>query len=146
MHITKKNLYFINKLYNFIKNNHINEIPIASLILENNTILSLKKNNPKKNSPLDHAECLVIKETLKKYKKPDLSNCILFTTLEPCLMCTGSAINSHLKIIYYLCKSEDSGIQTKYNLHCINNISIIPILIYENEINFLLKSYFKNKR
>ena len=143
MHFTKKNIFFINILYNFIKKNHIKEIPIGSLIIENNKILSCKKNSIEKNDFLDHAECLVIKDILKKKINP--SNCILFTSLEPCLMCTGAAINANIKMIYYLCKS-DFGIHTKYNITCIPKLAIIPLLLYEEKIIFLIKSFFKNKR
>lgn len=144
MHITKKNIFFIKKLYSLIKKNHKKEIPIASLIIENNNIISIKKNSNNKNKPLHHAENLAIKEALKI--KENLNNCILFTTLEPCLMCVGSAIHVNIKIIYYLCKSPVSGIQTKYKINCLPNISIIPILLYEKKINFLIKIYFENKR
>ncbi len=145
MHNTKKNIFFIKKLYHFIKNKHLKEIPIAALIIENNKIISIKKNNNKKNNPLDHAECLAIKDIIKKKNSSNLSNCIMFCSLEPCLMCTGTAINTNIKLIYYLCKST-SGIQTKHNIFCIDNLTIIPILKYEDKINFLIKNFFKHKR
>jgi tRNA(adenine34) deaminase len=146
MHLTKKNILFINTLYAHIKKNADFEIPIGALIIKNNKIVSLKKNIQNKNEPLGHAECLAIKDTIKKYGNKNLSDCILFTSLEPCLMCSGAAMHSNIKIIYYLCKSYDTGIQTKFNIHCIPNLAIIPLLIYENEINALIKSFFTNKR
>jgi tRNA(adenine34) deaminase len=146
MHNTKKNLFYIKKLYSFIKQNSLKEIPIAALIIENNVILDIKKNNYEENTLLNHAECIVINTILKQYNKKNLINCILFVTLEPCIICVGVAIRNKIKIIYYLCKSIESGIQTKYNILCLEEISIIPILIYEEKINILLKLFFKQLR
>jgi tRNA(adenine34) deaminase len=145
MHLTKKNIFFAKKLYNFIKKNYQYELPIGALIIRNNTIISLKKNK-NEGTPLDHAECLVIRETIAKHSTTNLSQYLLFTSLEPCLMCIGAAIHANIKTIYYLCKSPESGIQTKFNIYCIPNISIIPLLIYENKINLLIKLFFQNKR
>lgn len=146
MHITKKNIFFIKKLYNYIKKKSLFEMPIAALIMHNNIILCIKKNTNTTNTPLNHAEMLAINEVINNYPKINLSECILFTSLEPCLMCTGAAIHANIKIIYYLCKSPDAGVQTKFYINCIPNISIIPILIYENKIKELIKLFFNHKR
>jgi tRNA(adenine34) deaminase len=146
MHITKKNIFFIKKLYNYIKKNSLLEIPIAALIIHNNIILCIKKNTNESNTPLNHAEILAINEVINHHPKINLSECILITSLEPCLMCTGAAIHANIKIIYYLCKSPEGGIQTKFNITCITNISIIPILIYENKIKKLIQLFFRYKR
>jgi tRNA(adenine34) deaminase len=146
MHITKKNLSYAKELYYFITLNHLNDLPIAALIIENNTILCIKKNNPHLNTPLAHAECQVIHDTLTQYKRKNLINCVLITSLEPCLMCTGAAMHAKIKLIYYLCRSPDWGIHTKYQMTTIENLPIIPILDYENEINILLKEFFNQKR
>lgn len=145
MHLTKNNIFFIDILYAFIEKNHTHEIPIGSLIIKNNALLAIKKNSSCKKKFLDHAECLVIKEIITKYNKIDFSDCILITSLEPCIMCIGTAMHANIKLIYYLCRS-DQGIHTKYNINLIHNITIIPLLLYEDKINTLIKDYFRNKR
>ena len=143
MHTTKINLMYIEKLISYIQKEKIN-IPIAALITKNNNIISIAKNNNQYGN--NHAECLSIQKAQCFFKSQTLANCILYTTLEPCLMCVGSAINANIKIIYYACKSHKSGIHSFYNMNIINNINIIYIPTQAKKIESILKNYFKNKR
>lgn len=62
-----------------------------------------------KNDPTAHAEITAIRETCKKLNTYDLSNCILYTSCEPCPMCLSAIIWSNIKEIYYGCTQEDAA-------------------------------------
>jgi tRNA(adenine34) deaminase len=139
MHETKKNYSYLKTLIKKLKKTNANQIPIAAFIINQNKIVGCGQNT----SLLNHAEIIAIKKALKKNS---LKNQILFTTLEPCLMCVGTAINAGIKIIYYGCRSPESGIHTKHNYALLKDITIIPLLKYEGAFNQLLQEFFKKKR
>ena len=62
-----------------------------------------------KNDPTAHAEITAIREACKKLNTYDLSNCILYTSCEPCPMCLSAIIWSNIKEIYYGCTQEDAA-------------------------------------
>lgn len=58
--------------------------------------------------PTAHAEIVAIRQACKKLDTYDLSECILYTSCEPCPMCLSAIIWSNIKTIYYGCSKEDA--------------------------------------
>ena len=117
-----------------------NEVPVGALIVRNNKIVATayNKKESKKNSIL-HAEIIAINKACKKLKTWHLDNCVLYTTLEPCMMCTGAIEQSRIKKIVY-------GIEN-FNYGYIKNLkSVETINLNNNECSLLLKNFFKSKR
>ena len=84
--------------------------PFGAVIIKNNEIVG-KGNNQVvlKNDPTAHAEIVAIREACKKLNTYDLSNCILYTSCEPCPMCLSAIIWANIKEVYYGCTKEDAG-------------------------------------
>lgn len=139
MHETEKNYFYIETLLSIMKTNN-KILPITALIVNNNEIISSAQNT----NQLGHAEVLTIKKALLKNKIT--KNSILYCSLEPCLMCVGTALNAGITLIYYASRSKDSGIHTVHNLTLIPNITIIPLLKYEKIFENTLQNFFKQKR
>jgi len=79
-----------------------NEVPVGSILTHNNKIISSNYNKVKSNvDPTAHAEILCIREAAKKLKITNLSNCELYTTLEPCAMCAQAIAFSKIKCLYF---------------------------------------------
>ena len=53
------------------------------------------------NDPTAHAEIVAIRDACKTLNTYDLSNCIIYSTSEPCPMCLSAIIWSNIKEIYY---------------------------------------------
>ena len=117
-----------------------NEVPVGSLIVKDNKIIATayNKKESKKNSIL-HAEIIAINKACRKLKTWHLENYILYTTLEPCMMCTGAIEQSRIKKIVY-------GIEN-FNCGYLNNLKNVEIInLKNNECSLLLKKFFKSKR
>lgn len=143
MHESKKNKEFLTKLINYIKRKN-NVIPIGALITKYNKIISIATNSNQYG--INHAECQAIYNAQKNLQSMSLDECTLYTTLEPCIMCVGAAINANIKLIYFGCTSEKSGIQTYFNIYNLEIIKIININCYQNEIKSIIQSFFNEKR
>lgn len=63
--------------------------PVGALVVKDNEIISEAEEAGKsKNDITCHAEIEAIRIAIKKLGSSDLSECILFTTHEPCIMCS----------------------------------------------------------
>jgi len=66
------------------------------------TILGFSRNaNASTNNTTQHAESRLIQSYLSKCECRDLTDCIIYTSLEPCAMCSGMMIISKVKETIY---------------------------------------------
>lgn len=86
------------------------EIPIGAIIVQNSKIIA-RAHNLRENLQLtaSHAEMLAIKEANDKTGYWRLDNCILYTTVEPCMMCAGAIVQARIKTVVYGTKDEKAG-------------------------------------
>lgn len=78
------------------------ECPIGAIIVCDNRIIARAHNlRETKPSALAHAEILAIEKASKKLGVWRLEDCDLYVTLEPCPMCAGAIIQSHIKNVYF---------------------------------------------
>ena len=117
-----------------------NEIPVGCIIVKNNKIISKAYNKKEKNNKtVDHAEIIAITKANKKIKNWRLDNCIIYVTMEPCMMCCGAIEQSRIKKVIYGCKNDKYGYLSKYK-------KIKSELLYEEKYKLLIQNFFKNKR
>lgn len=85
--------------------------PFGAVIIDKEGNIISKGNNEvlKNNDPTAHAEVVAIRNACRKLNTYDLSNCILYTSCEPCPMCLSAIIWSNIKEIYYACTREDAA-------------------------------------
>ena len=82
--------------------------PFGAVIIKNNEIVASSHNTVLlDNDPTAHAEVNTIRKACKKLNTYDLSDCILYTTSEPCPMCASAIIWSNIKTIYYGTNRKD---------------------------------------
>lgn len=76
--------------------------PFAALIVKNNKIIATHTNRVTENhDPTAHAEMMAIRDACSKLKTFQLTDCILYTSCEPCPMCLGAIYWARLAEVYY---------------------------------------------
>ena len=76
--------------------------PFGAVIIKNDKVVASSHNTVLlDNDPTAHAEVNTIRKACKELNTYDLSNCILYTTSEPCPMCASAIIWSNIKTVYY---------------------------------------------
>lgn len=79
------------------------------VIVKNGNIVAEGYNRVGGDTDLtQHAELRVIQMACKALQSKDLSECILYTSCEPCMMCLGSCYWAGFKSIYYGASAEDA--------------------------------------
>ena len=127
------------------------DVPVGAIIVLNNKIISRGHNMKEKNNdPTQHAEIIAIKKATKKLNDWYLNDCIMYVTMEPCLMCAGALIQSHIKKLVYGIKNDKFGyvdsIDNILNNKQNNHIVEVKGNILANESRILIQNFFKTKR
>ena len=127
------------------------EVPIGAIIVKDNKVISKGHNRREhKNDVTSHAEIEAIKKASKKIKDWQLIDCDIYVTIEPCLMCTGAIIQSHIRNIYYGSEDPKGGaLVSNIELEEVKNINHYPHIeggILKEECSSIMKKYFKEKR
>lgn len=142
----KDHIHFMRKAleeakYAFFKN----EVPVGCVIVNENEIISKSSNMVELlNDSTAHAELIAITSAQNSLNNKNLDGCILYTTLEPCLMCHGAIYWSKINTIVYGASDEKRGF-SRHNLEIDRKINIIKGVM-EEESRELLENFFKKIR
>jgi len=83
--------------------------PVGALIVRNDEIIGIGKEATKSRKDItNHAEIEAVKAALKTQLR-DLKGCTLYTTHEPCVMCSYIIRHYQVKTIVYGIKSDYVG-------------------------------------
>lgn len=127
------------------------EVPIGSVIVLNGEIISRGHNLVEsKNDPSLHSELIAIKRAVEELNSWRLIDCELYTTLEPCMMCTGAIVNSRIKKVYIGALDEKRGfIISKFNgldLDFLNHKVEYEYGLLKEECSGIISDFFKELR
>lgn len=84
--------------------------PFGAVIVRDGKIIAKGHNKVvSTHDPTAHAEVVAIREAAKLLEKFDLSDCVLYTTCEPCPMCLSAALWAKINTIYYGADRKDAA-------------------------------------
>lgn len=86
------------------------ESPVGSIIVRNNTVIATGIEAGKANMDITfHAEIEAIRMARKVLNTADLSDCIIYTTHEPCIMCSYVIRQARIGMVVMSLSSGDTG-------------------------------------
>jgi tRNA(Arg) A34 adenosine deaminase TadA len=137
------------KLADAAKN--LGEVPVGAVIVLDGKIIAKAYNTREsKNNPLGHAEIDVIRKAAKKLGRWRLSDCTLYVTLEPCLMCAGAIVQSRIGTVVYGAKDPKAGaVESLYAVLADKRLNHRPIVqsgVLADECTKVLKDFFSQLR
>jgi tRNA(adenine34) deaminase len=133
------------------KSLHLGEVPVGAVVVKDGIIIGRGHNlKETSNDGTMHAEIIAIKNACRNLNNWRLSNCDLFVTLEPCLMCAGAIIETRIRRVYIGAENANSGAAgTVYDIlgkKSLNSTSDIYFGIMGEECKNLLKNFFEKLR
>lgn len=130
---------------------NLNEVPVGCVIVCDNKIIAKGHNlrNTKKNV-LFHAEIIAINKACKKLNKWILDDCTIYVTMEPCIMCAGTILQSRIgKVVYGIPQNRYGCIETMMCLFTdfkFNNTPVVEKGVMEQQIKLLVNEFFIKMR
>ena len=126
------------------------DVPVGAVIVKNGKVIA-KAHNKKENKKVStyHAEILVIEKACKKLKTWRLTECEMYVTLEPCLMCAGAILQSRIGKLYFSTTNQKFGYVSSIDsiLNQKNNHKVeIHEELCKEKSQKLLVDFFENKR
>ena len=127
------------------------DVPIGAVLVIDDKVVAKAHNTREENQQaLNHAEMLVIKEGCEKQGFWRLDNSFLYTTVEPCVMCSGAIVQARVENVIYGASDPKYGCcgscidlvsENKFN----HQAKVISGVLGE-ECSMLMKNFFKELR
>jgi len=84
--------------------------PFGAIVVKDRRIIASSGNRVTPNlDPTAHAEIMAIRQACQVLDDFQLTDCILYTSCEPCPMCLGAIYWARLKAVYYACNRLDAA-------------------------------------
>lgn len=122
------------------------EIPIGAVIVCNDRIISRAHNLTEKlHDVTAHAEMQAITAAADLLGGKYLSDCTLYVTVEPCVMCAGAIGWAQIGRIVYGTNDEKRGYQL-YAPRALHPKAVVTRGVLEAECRQMMQDFFKQKR
>ena len=122
------------------------EIPIGAVIVCNDRIISRAHNLTEKlHDVTAHAEMRAITAAADLLGGKYLSDCTLYVTVEPCVMCAGAIGWAQIGRIVYGASDEKRGYQL-YAPRALHPKAVVTRGVLEAECRQMMQDFFKQKR
>jgi len=94
------------------------EVPVGAVMVMAGEVVGRGRNSPiERLDPTAHAEILAIREACTAVGNYRLEGAILYTTLEPCVMCAGALVAARItKLVFGTRDLRFGGVRSKFRL------------------------------
>ncbi|WP_262489774.1 nucleoside deaminase [Hymenobacter sp. DG25A] len=121
------------------------EIPIGAVVVMDRQIIARAYNQTEKLRDVTaHAEMLALTAAANHVGNKYLSDCTLYVTVEPCVMCAGASFWAQVKRVVYGAPEDKRGFRRHGNL--LHPRTELVSGIMANECAALMQEFFARKR
>jgi tRNA(adenine34) deaminase len=94
------------------------EVPVGAIVVRQGQIIGKGYNRREElQTPTAHAEILAIEDAAQMLGSWRLSECELYGTLEPCIMCVGAILQARIQRLVFGCLDPKAGaVESLYRL------------------------------
>jgi tRNA(adenine34) deaminase len=122
------------------------EVPVGAVIVCNHRIIARAHNMTERlNDVTAHAEMQAFSAASHYLGAKYLTDCTLFVTLEPCLMCAAAAAWTQISRLIYGAGDDKKG-YTLFRKDILHPHTVVTSGIMEKECSDIVKAFFKTKR
>lgn len=130
----------------------IGEVPVgAAIVNPGGEVLATGFNRTITDSdPTGHAEIVALRNAAHSVGNYRLTDCTLYTTIEPCVMCAGAIVNARIKRLVFGAHDERFGaVETKFRLcdsPLLNHRVEIVSSVLAEDCRALMQNFFRARR
>ncbi|MEQ8272555.1 MAG: tRNA adenosine(34) deaminase TadA [Deltaproteobacteria bacterium] len=129
----------------------IGEVPVGAVVTLGKEIV-VRAHNERESSfdPTSHAELLAMARAGRTLERWRLSECTLYVTLEPCVMCAGAIVNARVgRVVYGAADPKAGAVQSLYAVLAdprLNHRADVKGGVMAAECSEVLKAFFAARR
>src|SRR5450432_2387061 len=92
------------------------EVPVGAVVVMAGEVIGRGRNAPiERSDPTAHAEILALREACAAAGNYRLEGALLYTTLEPCVMCAGALVAARIaKVVFGARDLRFGGVRSKF--------------------------------
>lgn len=122
------------------------EVPVGAVVVCRDRIIARAHNLTETlNDVTAHAEMQAITAAANYLGGKYLSDCTLYVTVEPCVMCAGAIAWSQMGKLVFGASDEKRGYQ-RYAPQALHPKTVVSQGVMADECATLMKVFFKNRR
>lgn len=123
----------------------------SGLLLAHPQVVSLGRNRRERDQdPKAHAEFLAVEAAVARLGTWRLEDCIVYVTLEPCVMCAGLMVQSRIaRCVFGAADAKGGALGSLYSLNDddrLNHSFDVTSGVREQQCRAILHDYFAGKR
>lgn len=124
------------------------EVPVGACIVKDGRVIAKGHNErEKKQIATRHAEIVAIEKACKKLGSWRLDGCVLYVTVEPCVMCFGAILNARIEKVCYGAEAFNGGCGGVLSeINGLSNWKTEVVYLREEACSDILSSFFKERR
>lgn len=127
------------------------DVPIGAVVVRDGAVIAQRHNERElSGDPTAHAEVLTLRDAAQVVGHWRLTDCTLYVTLEPCVMCAGALINARIgRIVYGAADPKAGAIESLYQVCADERLNHRPPTVsgvLAGECSDLLKAFFAARR
>ena len=127
------------------------EVPIGTCIVSGETVLAVAGNRTRTDGdPTAHAEIVALREAAAQAGNYRLPDAVVYSTIEPCVMCAGALIQARVGRLVYGARDERAGAVESHFRVCdtdfLNHRIEVTAGVLEEECRELMQEFFQARR
>ena len=127
------------------------EVPIGTCIVSGETVLAVAGNRTRTDGdPTAHAEIVALREAAARSGNYRLTDAVVYSTIEPCVMCAGALIQARVGRLVYGARDERAGAVESHFRVCdtdfLNHRIEVSAGVLEEECRELMQDFFRGRR
>lgn len=122
------------------------EVPVGAVIVCGDRIIARAHNQTERlNDPTAHAEMLAVTSATSALGAKYLTDCRLYVTVEPCVMCAGAIGWAQLAVVVYSAPDEKRGF-SRYAPQAFHPKTEVRSGVLEEECAAEMQAFFRKRR
>jgi tRNA(adenine34) deaminase len=127
------------------------EVPVGAVVVKDGAIIGAGFNAPiSGHDPTAHAEILALRDAARRLGNYRLLDCVLYVTLEPCVMCVGAMLHARIaRLVYGTADPKTGACGSVVNLFAeprLNHHASLTAGVRDEECAALLRDFFAARR
>jgi tRNA(adenine34) deaminase len=127
------------------------EVPVGTCIVVGETMLAVAGNRTRTDGdPTAHAEIVALRDAARNAGNYRLTDAVVYSTIEPCVMCAGGLIQARVRRLVYGARDDRAGaVESKFRVcdtDFLNHRIEITAGVLEEECRELMQEFFRARR